>query len=244
MPHLPRIALNKVFHIGTLDPADLGRNSGQSSLEGMCLSVSLCPNAWQEIASLGGYPLHVLCKEGATFIDVQETRNLGLMPAVIQWGVERGLAVETELWRAWQYDEEAGEWTWSLFETKEDAAEELEFFLGEGEELSAPSGHEAVEPMMVPVATRQLQETTGMALRRSDDASDALLLAYGMLETDADGVWWNEEFRPEQLSAPRGGIFPDKVPSWSTEPISFNDVDDETEITAGLEDNKVVHFAP
>ena len=37
---LPLYHLSRVFHIGTLNAADLGKNSGSSSHEGHCLSVS------------------------------------------------------------------------------------------------------------------------------------------------------------------------------------------------------------
>lgn len=39
------VHLDAVYHIGTLNAADVGRNSGRGSLEGRCLSVSLCPHA-------------------------------------------------------------------------------------------------------------------------------------------------------------------------------------------------------
>ena len=51
--NLPVIRLSRVLHVGTMDIEAFRARAGQrSSLEGHCLSVSLCPEAWEEIARL------------------------------------------------------------------------------------------------------------------------------------------------------------------------------------------------
>ena len=215
--NLPLLRIERVYHIGTLDPADLGRNSGGSSQEGRNLSVSLCPHAWQSIAKLGGYPLHVLSRDGGTFVDMIALRER--LPEIVGWAVERGLAEERTLWRLWCFDDELDGWTWTAHETREDAAEEAEYTDG-----GAPEGHEAIEPVTVPVGTEALASLTGMRQRADEDATDAVLVAWATHHADGiDGMWWEEEFRPEAISAPRGAIFPGVLAHWDRREMDWSE---------------------
>lgn len=237
---IPVIRLSKVFHVGTLNPVNLGANSGNSSQEGACLSVSLCPNAWSAIAKLGGQA-HELRKEDGSFLDV--TALLGDESAkaeLVTWGIGQGYVRLRKLWRSWSHDSEADEWRYMLCKTRSDALEEARGHDDEEypsvEDVPAPEGRKGVEPITVPVGTPKLRKLTGYGLRLDDDASDALAVAFAMAavpaqaEIELDGVWWCEHYDPSVLSAPRGGIFPDRVKFWGAQSVDLKDVDDELEL--------------
>ena len=220
---IPVIQLDKVFHIGTLDPASRGKNAGGSSLEGHCLSVSLCPHAWRYIARLGGNPLWEMRKPGARFVDLTALHEKGLVPEVIEWAKAEKLVVETKLWKSWTFDDEADEWRYVLCMSEEDALEECDY--GKG-----PDGRPGAEEVTVPVGTWKLGSVTGAKVQGDEDATDFALLAYAMQVPGADGAWWRERFDPDILSAPRGAIFPDKVMAWRREQARWSEVDDEAEL--------------
>lgn len=237
---IPVIRLPKVFHVGTLDPANLGANSGTSSQEGACLSVSLCPNAWSAIAKLGG-EAHELRKEDGAFLDVTAVLGDEAAKAELErWGIEHELVRLRKLWRSWRYDSELDEWRYMLCKSRSEALEEARDHDGEDypsvADVPAPDGHKGVEPVTVPVGTPKLRKLTGYGLRLDEDASDALAVAFAMIGVPAqtglevDGVWWREHYDPAGLSAPRGGIFPARVKLWAAQSIDLEGVDDELEL--------------
>ncbi|MGY3582291.1 hypothetical protein ACVIGB_000784 [Bradyrhizobium sp. USDA 4341] len=234
------IRLPKVFHVGTLDPANLGANSGGASLEGACLSVSLCPNAWSAIVKIGD-GLHELRNEGGTFLDISALLGDEASKAeLIAWGKENGYARLRKLWRSWRYDGEADEWRFLLCRTAQEALEEARAYDDEAypspADVPAPDGHKGIEPEAVSIGTAKLRRLTGHALRPDEDASDALAVAFAMVRVpeqtgiELDGVWWREAFDPALLSAPRGGIFPDRVKLWAAIRADLLDVDDDLEL--------------
>ena len=237
---IPVIRLAKVFHIGTLDPAQLGANSGQSSQEGHCLSVSLCPNAWSSIARLGGQ-LHELRSDGGAFLDITAVlADDEAKSELVAWGVGQGYARLRKLWRSWRFDSEAEEWRYMLCKSRSEALEEARGYDDEGyptaEDVPGPEGHTGIEPVTVPVGSAKLRKLTGYSLRPDEDAFDALAVAYAMVDVTArtgielDGVWWRETFDPATLSAPRGGIFPGRVGLWSAVRAELEDIDDDIEL--------------
>jgi hypothetical protein len=237
---IPVIRLSKVFHVGTLDPAQLGANSGGASLEGACLSVSLCPNAWSAIVKIGD-DLHELRKDEGLFLDISGLLEDDAAKAeLIDWSVDQGYGRLRKLWRSWRYDGEADEWRFLLCRTPEEAMEEARTYDDEEypspADVPAPDGHRGIEPVTVPIGTAKLGRLTGHALRPDDDATDVLAIAFAMVRApeqtgiELDGVWWRERFDPAQLSAPRGGIFPARVEHWSANRAILAEVDDEVEL--------------
>src|ERR1700738_115253 len=102
---IPVIRLNRVFHVGSMDRSRLGENSGASSQEGACLSVSLCPNAWATIARLGD-KLHVLETGDGLFLDVVSLfADKSAKSEMLAWAVAAGFAEMRSLWRAWSFDD-------------------------------------------------------------------------------------------------------------------------------------------
>jgi hypothetical protein len=235
---IPVIDLDKVLHIGTLDAADAGRNY-PNSYEGHNLSVSLCPEAWQRIARLGGYPLHALSREKGTFVDVRALREASeTRAAILEWARDRRLIEDRPLWRAWILDGEIEDWRSVLCSSSDAAMEEVdpEWKFLEPSEIPGPDGKAGIEPVTVPVALGALREMTGVATGATSDATDDAIVAWAMSEAPAllgrpvDGVWWRDAYEPESLSAPLGCIFRHRVPDWSASPAIWSEIDDEDEL--------------
>ena len=216
MTPLPVLKTTTVFHIGTLDPNRKQRDSH----EGHCLSVSRCPEAWRGIVRLGGFPLWRLSRPGATFVDVLRlAKDADLVRRITAWGLDRKLVELRQLWKAWGTDE-AGDWHYSLHAS--DAAAFAEVDDDEG-----PNGS-AVEPVEILTGTPLLAAHVRVANLDTTDAFDFLALVFTeQMLPDADGLWWSEIFDPEALSAPRGGILPDRLARFNVRPISFASVDDD-----------------
>lgn len=232
---IPLFQLDRVYHIGTLDPADQGRNSGGSSLEGRCLSVSLCPKAWQQIARLGGYPLHEFRKEGGTFVDMHALERNGSLADILDWARNEGLIRDAILWKSWTWDDEWECWRSQLFESRGEAVEEAD---PDGrydvdDDIPGPDGRPAVEEVSVPVGNERLARITGARTRPDEDVTDFVLLAFAMERSGADGAWWDEDYDLVRLSAPRGAIFPSRVGEWHAFPAEWHRVEDEREVRIG-----------
>lgn len=221
----PVILIEKVFHIGTLDPAFRGRNSGGTGPEGHCLSVSHCPHAWRFIARLGGNPLWELTRPGARFVDLTALVEHGMVPSVIEWARSEKLVREARLWRAWIRDDDTGEWRFVLCRTEDDALEESGY--GDG-----PDGRPGAEEVAVPVGTWKMAHLTGAKMRPDGDATGYALLAFAMQVPDVDGAWWRDPYDLDTLSAPKGAIFPDRVKGWKRRQVQWSDIDDEAELEA------------
>jgi hypothetical protein len=231
----PVITLGRVFHVGSMNPADLGANSGKTSQEGDCLSVSLCPNAWSQIARIGGQT-HLLAKAGATFLDVLELRRSGeAMASVREWGLANGLVEVRDLWRSWLFDDESDDWRSFLFSTAESAFDEAldRDDYDAPDDVPGPDGKPGIEKVAVLVAAGDLSRLSGMECRPDEDATDAMILAWARAEGESalgrglDGVWWSEDYDPDCLSAPRGGIFKERVLEWKSGRVATGTIDDQ-----------------
>lgn len=218
---IPVLLINKVFHIGTLDPAEKGRVH-QGSLEGSCLSVSRCPLAWRSIARLGGLPLWELHKEGATFLNVLALEpGLALREDIETWGVRQGYAKRQALWRTWMYDSEADSWGYMLFESEAEA-------VNEAQDESGPDDGPVTEKVEELVGLGALCTRMGFSSLKDRNAFDLVAIAWAEdTLPQVDGVWWTEDYDPAGLSAPRGGIFPSRVRDWTAMGFSFELVADE-----------------
>lgn len=239
-----------VFHVGTLNPDHVGQHGarGGNSHEGHHLSVSLHPDAWRVIARLGDHPTHTLTRPDGAFLDAHAAqRNPALMQGVHAWGAREGLTRPGERWAAWHTDDD-GDPRFSLHATAADAA--LEAWEAAAQALEddsdlqlefdsrmadvtrdTPAGTiETIAALIAPrrfvtrktvtLPTPLLETRTG--LRRPDDATDALLIAWAHAQTfgeqPLDGVWWDEHLDPAAYSAPRGLIFRDRLGDWRAAP--------------------------
>ena len=201
-------SFRKLWHVGSMDPKD----KRDDSYEGAGLSVSVNPEEWQQIARIGG-DLWELTKSGNRFVNYHRLTKVQ-RKSIREWGVKNGYATPAELWRHSYFDEEVGEgeWRYSDFDTKEQAEAELG---GQGEGVD-----EKVEPVEGGLkATPKLEQKTLRKNISPVEMDDLLVTAYAEDELDCDGVWWQDTLDPENLSAPRGVIFPARLPEWSKKKV-------------------------
>lgn len=227
MTALPLVELACVYHVGSLDRSRRGLLH-RASQEGPCLSVSLCPEAWTSIARLGGSQLYELHRDGAAFLDVLEA--LGdpeLRTVIVGWAEAEGLVVFSEQWKAWRYDDEIEEWGYMLLDTREEAEEEIDEMSG------GPDGGPALELHIGYDATPELHGRLGIEPFRSMFVLDFAAMLWArevaptLLGRPLDGVWFREDYAPEERSAPRGGIFPEALSGWSSTLLPPGSIDDE-----------------
>jgi hypothetical protein len=196
----PLLEQDTVVHIGTLNPTD----KGSSSWEGLGLSVSRDPDAWESIADLGGRSWWTLQRAGGLFVsyhDLSENER----ESVCAWGLNKGLVERVRRYRCRYYDDELEEEHYLLFTGREEA--ELE-----AEDMESAS----VDVCYVVVASARMRALTGL---NSADAFDHLLGLYTAEHTPhVDGIWWEDENAPTRLSAPRGLILPERIRCWCIQP--------------------------
>lgn len=224
---VPLLATAEVFHFGTLDPAQ--QPVAHGSLEGHCLSVSHCPEAWRRIARLGGTQLFSLRKPGARFVDVLKVyRTATLRKRIEVWAIEQGLAEWKTLYRAWVQVEDAS-WAFMLAATPEQALAECSWDAeATQEEVEGPNGPgTAIEPVTVLAGTAKLARRVRHYDLTVRDAFDYAMLCW--IEDclpDVDGAWWREAYDPAAYSAPRGGILPSRLAQWAVAAAPSLPVDD------------------
>jgi len=206
-----------VFHVGDLDLGAHGEvlplsgRRGRESQEFTGLSVSEYPEEWTRIARLGGFATYELRRrdgKSGRFVDMLRLKPEPLLAEAI----ERGWLKKQVMWKAsWEEEVNWDEWEQyeSLHETEEEALQQVEGLDGD------------VVAREVWVATAPLQKIyagsfSGELGPKASEFAVLLLLE----ETGSyDGAWWEEELRPEILSAPRGSIFQSKVAEWTAEAV-------------------------
>lgn len=197
-----------VYHAGSLvKPA-----SRRQSYEGSALSVSLCPDAWSRIARLGG-PIHEFTKPGMAFLSFYDLDE-DVIAHITAWAVAEGLLETAVAWRAWSWDDEFETWRYMVCPTE--AAARAELPDDEADVGNLPDGAVSlVEPMPI-------NRLTPVGVTRADgyggdcDATDiaAQFWIEDILRTEIPpvvGLWWEERFDPDALSAPRGAIVPSAI---------------------------------
>ena len=234
---IPLIDLPTVVHIGTLVEADRGRQY-PNSMEGSGLSVSLCPNAWAQIAHLGGDPNELHC-DGARFVDLHGIKK-STMADISAWAETAGLIESRTIFRGYFYDSEQERWSSSIFASRDKAEQEVlfDFNMDAGDSLE-----DIVLERRLPRGVRSLvvKETAGMLTRQGldrtngfgedVDASDFAVAFFAedvlaSIDPSIVGVWWRERLDVLDLSAPRGAIFSGAVGSFSKKRLSWTQVDD------------------
>jgi len=216
---LPFLRFDEVYHLGSLNSDQKGANFS-TSYEGKCLSVSLCPVAWEMIAKLGGSVLHTLRYEGALYLDIRSI-TAATKRDMLVWAQEQGYAEISKKWRLREWDIEAEEWRWSDFDSADEARTELEY---------CEQG--SIKTVRLHTLTEDGARLSGG--RYGDEAFDMICLLH--LEEvmmpafeNIVGAWWRDHYAPELLSAPRGGILPSRVQDFSSsESKTIHDVEDQT----------------
>ena len=210
-PVLPRRALSRVYHVGSMEVA----SKSETSLEGSGLSVSLHPEEWRRIAQLGAEPVNALTKETGSFLDARRLTK-AQRAAVTAWGVARGYAEEKALYR-YHYPEEDDDgddevWRYMDFTTEAGRQEQADYDQDSLDEDEVPRTR--LETVKGYLPTAKLRAATMQAHIDASGVFDLLLTVYGETQTDADGVWWNERLSVNALSAPRGVIFNSRLADW------------------------------
>ena len=206
---LPLIVIEEVAHVGQMDISARRRGS----YEGNCLSVSVNPTAWAEIARLGeeGFIL----RGRGVFVDALSLSD-GMRNAIVAWGVEQGFLEKTEIFRLHYMDTELDEWRYMDCGSLNEATAEAE----EVEDVDF-----RIESLSAFVATDSLANAAGQSAKpdSSDMAFDLTLIAFAATDDGIDGVWWAETLDVGRLSAPRGGIFPSRIDGFSAQRADWRD---------------------
>lgn len=213
LPVLPRATLDRVVHIGHLDPADKGWQG--ASHEGAGLSFSTNPEAWERIANLGDRPHWEAQATDWRLLDGHACLNdPAHRDTVMAWAQQAGLVDTHTVFEARYWDDELDSLVTLPCATEEAAWGEVE---NKEEEPTT-----AVVPVSqaVPTATlcRQMAQPAHVANRphalTEQWAATAWAQANGW-----DGVWWADQLAPAKLSAPRGVLFPASVKREDWSPV-------------------------
>jgi hypothetical protein len=189
----PVLDMSGLTHIGTLNVTD----KGDWSYEGQGLSVSLHPEAWQQIARLGGPVWDI--PTPARLLNLHELTE-EQRKAITDFGLAAGYVEETIAYKVTWYDDEYEEDRYFLIADKEEAEEEADMREADIEETATFA------------ATGTFPDTTVKA--GATDVEDILATVWVDQCTDLDGVWWEDRHDPDRLSAPRGVIVPNRVAAW------------------------------
>ena len=197
----------------------------RKSYEGNALSVSLCPEAWTSIARLGGRPTKQLVKPGGEFVHArvlpEEAKN-----QIRTWARETGILDTATIWHVPMFDEDGESDGYMEFLDESKAQAKFNSYYGDSEEFEDRSEMPSLTQRPDYVATQKLLDVVnvdGPVLGRS--AFDFALMAW-VYNTDLDGVWWDENYDPISLSAPRGAISPGKIKQWDVETMHKEISDD------------------
>lgn len=199
--HFPWKAIPKVYHVGSL----VAEHKGIGSMEGNGLSVSLCPNAWAQIAKLGN-SCFTLERSGGRFLDVRAMPH-ACREHIAAWAHTHGWLESRELHEVSWLDSEDGQTRTILHDCAAKAATEAAYMREEGYESVA------LVSRICSVLTEAAHQRLGFKL---DVVLSEDIAATFWVEdcTDADGVWWQDLFKPQAYSAPRGVISRKQLPHW------------------------------
>jgi len=195
--------LSTVYHVGFLNPAcPIRYQPAGYSFEGNGLSVSTYPEEWMKIAKLGGGSKFRLSKDSPLFLNAHDRVN---QASALKWALDAEMIKKIEAFRVSYFDDEYGEELCSDYLTLEEAQQEAP----EDENISKIEGYQVTDHMMPYFKTGI---SPGLVMSK-----DYALIWYAEA-AGLDGVWWNDEYAPELLSAPRGVIFQNKLDEWKIEP--------------------------
>jgi hypothetical protein len=199
---IPTKSFAALYHVGELS----GPIPGRHSHEGNALSVSECPDAWREICRLGGSPTWEVRKYSNVFLDARR-----LLPAHItlihDWTIDEGWVKPARVFRVDWYDDETAETRFSLHPTRQQACYECDT-------------HEDQQIKEIDSLVAQPRLTSLLGYEPDLAAVEDLTLFRFAEAHGFDGVFFNETFDPLLLSAPRAGIVPTQLASWTMKPLT------------------------
>lgn len=188
----PTVTFDELHHVGALDPDE--KWSRGVSYEGSGLSVSRHPDEWRHIARLGDAPTWTIDTSGLGFVDVHAISEADV-ENIIDWAEEAGLVERVEGWTVTWFDEELDSDVSIIVTDSADAA----FYEDEED-------HDIVATSTV-VPTARMHERVGFEVPAGLAADQAIICYFEADHPEVDGMWWEDRFDPDALSAPRGVIF-------------------------------------
>jgi hypothetical protein len=199
---IPRFPLRVVTHIGSLDPSRKGEAG--SSYEGMGLSFSQHPEAWAEIAELGGIWWDADLT-GLKIVDALACLGSpSIMKVVRAWAEQQGLVSPVQVFKASWLDTETDQRVEVWCATRKAALAEI----AEQEDGKVRSAQEWAP-------TDRLCARMGFkrpaVLKPTPNTASEMMMAWAE-DHGWDGAWWNERLNPSAYSAPRGVVFPSSIP--------------------------------
>jgi hypothetical protein len=205
----PVISFDALYHVGTMDPAAKSCNF-ETSYEGDDLSVSTEPEAWEQIAKLGGNPWWRLSRPEAQLLDVLRLTR-PQRQSICTWAERQGLIEPITLWRASWFDDEMDQRVALDFRSADEARGQVEG--EEGSRVRKVAGWGAL-----PTLVHRLHWEGWTDLAK--DGAEGAIIAFAEDVLAVDGLWWAEELAPENLSAPRGVIFAARLDGWGRENLT------------------------
>ena len=201
-----------VFHVGTMNPNEKGKRHTHFSFEGNGLSVSVHPKEWSRIARLGGNPTWEIrpCGRHASFLDFHllSPQNIA---RITDWAVANDFLRPTRLvtiaWHddeLWPDDDLGGN-----FSSVHDIGTPKCLMDAQIEYNRHEKGRAKWTESQGFAATATLDRRIGFSVPLGvalDMAATCFVEDVLSSDVHIDGVWWNDDFKPEQYSAPRGVI--------------------------------------
>lgn len=211
--------IETLYHVGTMD---IG-NKSRFSLEGNGLSVSICPNEWMKIARMSSSTVWSLYKKNIQMLDYYSLTENDLKVATL-WGVEQGYLKENIIFKVIKFDDEIDCDLESEHNTFKEACEEACF----DEEYTSYEEYQdfkeyegsRVERTVGYIPTERLKKISMVDVDISN-SKEINLLIFLEMNTDLDGVYWDEVLDVYRYSAPRGVIFNSKVNTFSRKIVNF-----------------------
>jgi len=200
---LPCRRLNTVFHVGSMDI----QKKAKLNFEGTNgLSVSTEPEAWRRINKgiTRGDTFSLSNTEGV-FIDAN-AMTMEQYAAVTQWATKEKLIYSCQQYVFSYLDDEQDEILTFYFDDYASAYEEAE---GE-HEVTLVDTHKG---------TSRFSKIVG---ETNIDNLSLLTVAYCLLETSHDGVFWDAEVDILRYQAPRGVILQKNLSRWKVERLHID----------------------
>jgi hypothetical protein len=223
---IPTIKLAGLTHVGQLD-LSLKRSW---SLEGQGLSVSQNPEAWEEIARLGGNPTWSLPMEKAIFLDYHAL-TAEQKTAISEFGVEAGYIEIVPGFEVTWWDDEDEMDRCAVFLTIEEALLETDGYQTEdGDDPQVTGTAQMIATATFPDPTVKEGETGVDQILATVWVSELAAERAGIWwADDLAGVWWDDDLDVDRLSAPRGVIVPSKIARWIAGATPYEEPTDDSD---------------
>ena len=207
-----------VYHVGDLDK---GRVAPTFSYEGGELSVSHHPEAWKKIAKLGGRPTYHLHNPNARFYDVANRKHEN---SAVKWSVDNGYLENTVVHRVSWYDSEFDRKMYSEHHSDDDLLRTH----GSSEEMAEDGKKHTIKSgfKFGPKGEEYYRKSFPQSSKVDHAAARAFAPIFYARHHGYDGVMWHERYDPDNLSAPRGLIFQEKLSSFKKTKLKEERVDE------------------